>query len=145
MARQDENCIFCRIIAGQLPAAKVYEDDNVLVFMNLQQTQPGHSLVIPKDHFESIFDITDEALAQVAQASARIGRATKKAFNADGIQMLQNNGPVSWQSVFHLHQHVIPRYKGDVGHDLFAIWSRGAPATPEQLEANAAKIRAALE
>ncbi len=139
------NCLFCKIIAEQIPAARVYDDDNVFVFMNLQQTQPGHALVIPKDHYENVFEITDEALTQVALASARVARAVKKAFNADGVQMLQNNGSSSWQSVFHLHQHVIPRYQGDVGHDLYAIWTRGTPATAEELEANAAKIRAALE
>jgi histidine triad (HIT) family protein len=143
MASQ-ENCLFCKIIAGQIPAAKVYEDENVLAFMNLQQTQPGHTLVIPKAHYENIYEITDEALAQVAKTAARIARAAKKAFAAPGIQMLQNNGSEAWQSVWHLHQHVIPRYKDDIGHDLFAIWTRGTPATPEELEANAAKLRAAL-
>jgi histidine triad (HIT) family protein len=144
MAR-DANCLFCKIIEGQIPSAKVYEDENVYVFMNLQQTQPGHSLIIPKDHYENVFEITDEALAKVAQAAKKIAIATKQAFNADGIQMLQNNGSSSWQSVFHLHQHVIPRYKGDIGPDLYAIWTKGTNATPQELEANAAKIRAALE
>lgn len=142
--KSDSSCLFCKIIAGQIPSAKVYEDENVYVFMNLQQTQPGHSLIIPKDHYENVFEITDEALTQVALTAARIARATKQAFNADGIQMLQNNGSSSWQSVFHLHQHVIPRYKGDIGPDLYAIWTKGVPASPEELEANAAKIRAVL-
>jgi histidine triad (HIT) family protein len=143
--KSQENCLFCKIIAGQIPAAKVYEDEEVLAFMNLQQTQPGHTLVIPKAHYENIYEITDEALVQVAKTAARIARAAKKAFAAQGIQMLQNNGAEAWQSVWHLHQHVIPRYKDDIGHDLFAIWTRGTPATPEELEANAAKLRAALD
>ncbi|MEI6046494.1 MAG: HIT family protein [Chloroflexota bacterium] len=140
----DENCIFCKIIAGQIPVAKVYEDEEVLAFMNLQQIQPGHTLVIPKVHYANIYEITDEALVQVTKVAARIARAAKQAFDASGIQLLQNNGSVAWQSVWHLHQHVIPRYEGDVGHDLYAIWTRGTIATPEELEANAAKLREAL-
>ncbi len=139
-----ENCLFCKIVAGQIPAAKVYEDEQVLAFMNLQQIQPGHTLVIPKNHYENVFDINDETLTHVALTSKRLASAIKAAFNAEGIQMLQNNGSSSWQSVFHLHQHVIPRYQGDVGQNLYAIWTSGVAASPEELASNAAKIRAQL-
>jgi len=140
----NENCIFCKIVAGQLPSAKVYEDEQALVFMNLQQMQPGHCLVIPKEHYENIFEIPDDLLGQVSKLSAKIARAVKKAYTAEGIHLLQNNGTAAWQSVPHLHQHVIPRYPNDIGYDLIAIWTKGTAASSAELETNAAKIRQAL-
>jgi len=138
--RVDENCIFCKIIAGEIPSAKVYEDETVLAFMNLQQKNPGHTLVIPKEHYPNVYEIPDELAGYVAQVAARLARVIKTQFGAAGINILQNNEPAAMQSVFHFHSHVIPRYVGD---DLLAIW-RAAPATPEELTTNAEKIRAGL-
>jgi histidine triad (HIT) family protein len=138
--RVDVNCIFCKIIAGDIPSAKVYEDEIVLAFMNLQQKNPGHTLVIPKEHYPNIYETPDELVGYVAQIAARIARVVKTQFGAAGINILQNNEPAAMQSVFHFHSHVIPRYAGD---DLLAIW-RSAPATPEELSTNAEKIRSGL-
>ncbi len=136
----DPNCLFCKIIAGQIPSAKVYEDDKVFAFMNLQQKNPGHTLVIPKEHHRNLYDISEEVAAEVARVTVRLAKAIKAAFQPDGLNALQNSEPAAMQSVFHYHLHLIPRYEGD---DLFAIW-RSPAATPEELNTNAAKIRAEL-
>lgn len=136
----DPNCIFCKIVAGQLPSAKVYEDDRVLAFMNLQQKNPGHTLIIPKQHVVNMYDISEDTAADVARVAVRIGKAVKKRFRPDGVNMLQNSEPAAMQSVMHYHVHVIPRYFGD---DLFEIWESEA-ATPEELNRNAERIRDTL-
>ncbi|HEX2912292.1 MAG TPA: HIT family protein [Chloroflexia bacterium] len=134
------DCLFCKIIQGQLPSAKVYEDEKIYAFMNLQQKNPGHTLIVPKEHHRNIYDISEEAASEVAKVSIRLAKAIKAAFNPDGINSLQNSEPAAMQSIFHYHLHLIPRYKGD---DLLAIW-RSPAATPEELNANAERIRAAL-
>ncbi|NWJ48720.1 MAG: HIT family protein [Chloroflexi bacterium] len=136
----DENCIFCKIVAGKLPSAKAYEDDKVLVFMNLQQKNPGHTLVIPKVHYPNIYEIPDDYVSYVAQVGARVARALKRQFEPLGVNLLQNNEPAAMQSVFHYHVHVIPRYKDD---DLLAIWKASA-SSPDVLNANAEKLKAGL-
>lgn len=134
------DCLFCKIIAGQIPSAKVYEDDKVLAFMNLQQKNPGHTLVIPKSHSRNIYDITEDDAAEVARIGVRLSKAIKNAFAPVGMNTLQNSEAPAMQSVFHYHLHLIPRYNGD---DLFAIW-RSPAATPDELSSNAAKIKEAL-
>jgi histidine triad (HIT) family protein len=136
----DENCIFCKIIVGTLPGAKVYEDADLLVFMNLQQKNPGHSLIIPKEHYANIYELPEDLAAKIAVMAKRLAVAVKKAFECDGVNILQNNEPAAMQSVFHFHTHVIPRYKGD---DLLGIWASPA-AKPDTLTANAEKLKAAL-
>ena len=108
--------------------------------MNLQQKNPGHTLVIPKDHYRNIYDIDEATASQVLGVVLKLARAIKTAFNPDGLNTLQNSEPAAMQSIFHYHVHVIPRYEGD---DLLAIWESPA-ASPEELTANAAKIKAAL-
>ena len=135
-----ENCIFCKIVAGELPSSKVYEDDHVYAFMNLQQKNPGHTLIVPKEHHRNIYDIKEDTAAEVGRVSVRLARAIKAAFNPDGMNVLQNSEPAAMQSVFHYHLHVIPRYTGD---DLFAIF-RAPAASPAELNANAEKIKANL-
>ena len=136
----DPNCLFCKIIAGQLPSSKVYEDDKVCAFMNLQQKNPGHTLIVPKEHHRNLYDITEEAALDVTRVAVRLAKAIKAAFNPDGMNSLQNSEPAAMQSIFHYHLHLIPRYHGD---DLFAIW-RSPASSPEELNANAEKIKAAL-
>ena len=135
-----ENCIFCKIVAGELPSSKVYEDDKLFAFMNLQQKNPGHTLIVPKDHHRNIYDINEDTAAEVGRLSVRMAKAIKAAFNPDGMNVLQNSEPAAMQSVFHYHLHVIPRYTGD---DLFAIF-RAPAASPDELNANAEKIKASL-
>lgn len=140
MAAPDPNCIFCKIVAGELPSSKVYEDDTVLAFMNLQQANPGHTLIIPKEHHRNIFDISEETAADVARIAVRVAKAIQAAFHPNGMNTLQNSEPAAMQSVFHYHLHLIPRYSGD---DLLAF--AHAPAvSPELLNSSAAKIKAVL-
>ncbi len=138
--RVDENCIFCRIVAGQSPSAPVYEDDRVLAFMNLQQKNQGHTLVISKDHYRNVYEIPEDLAGHVAKVAVRIARAVKVQFAAGGINLLQNNDPPAMQSVFHYHVHIIPRYQGD---DLISLW-KAPPSTPDELASLAVKLKAGL-
>jgi histidine triad (HIT) family protein len=129
--------IFSRIIAGELPCAKVYEDDLVFAFMDAGQVNPGHVIVASKAPVETLMD-ADEATARAMMAAAwRIARAVQQAFAPDGMTILQANKAAGWQTVPHLHLHVLPRHAGD-GVDL--TWPRKEPGL-EQLRELAAKIR----
>jgi histidine triad (HIT) family protein len=108
-----EDCIFCKIVAGEIPSSKVYEDDDILAFMDIQPVVKGHALVIPKRHFPSITDIPDDALKLVIAGVKRIASAQRSALNADGINVTQANGAIAGQVVPHLHFHVIPRFEND--------------------------------
>ncbi|QXQ06576.1 HIT family protein [Sphingosinicellaceae bacterium] len=133
---------FARIIRGQLPAAKVYEDAHVLAFMDNHPLVPGHVLVISKtSHARNLLEIEPRELARMLAVAQRVTRAEFTALGATGVVMLQNNG--SAQSVFHLHLHVIPRYNGDGDRNM--IPPEGTPLVPiEQLAPVAAKLAAAI-
>ena len=113
------DCIFCKIIEGQIPSAKVYEDEDVYAFLDITQVTPGHTLVIPKTHVANIFEYDEELAAAVFSRIPKIARAVK-AMNPDvkGVNILNNNGEVAFQSVFHSHIHLIPRYKHEEGFGL---------------------------
>lgn len=113
----NQDCIFCKIITGELPSAKVYEDDDALVFMNLQAVSRGHSLVIPKKHFEDILETPTEDLNKTLAVVRKVATATMKAFNTDSFTVSANRGEASHRTVLHLHFHVIPRYQNDSLHD----------------------------
>ncbi|KPV62871.1 MAG: purine nucleoside phosphoramidase [Candidatus Bathyarchaeota archaeon BA2] len=108
------SCNFCKIVSGENPASIVYEDDNVLAFMDLHPANVGHTLVIPKEHWETIYDISEKVLSNLFAVVKRISVAVKKAVGAEGVSILQFNGRVAGQSVMHFHVHVIPRFRGDV-------------------------------
>lgn len=133
-------CVFCRIMAGQIPATKVHEDELTLAFMDIGQVNPGHVLVAVKPHVENIFGLDDRQAAAVFQTTARVARAVKQAFAPQGVTLYQANGAAAGQTVFHFHLHVVPRHDAD-GMDL--IWPAKNPPR-EQLEANAVRIRTAL-
>ncbi|MCE7793726.1 HIT family protein [Salipaludibacillus sp. CUR1] len=115
-----EDCIFCKIIAGEIPSAKVYEDDDVLAFLDLSQVTEGHTLVIPKNHEENLYELSEQTAEKVFKAVPKVANAIKKAFNPIGLNMLNNNGEAAGQSVFHYHVHLLPRYgKGD---GFGAVW-----------------------
>ena len=129
--------IFSRIIAGELPCAKVYEDDLVFAFMDAGQVNPGHVIVASKAPIETLMD-ADEATARAMMAAAwRIARAVQEAFAPEGMTILQANRAAGWQTVPHLHLHLLPRHAGD-GVDL--TWPRKEPGL-EKLKELAAKIR----
>jgi len=109
----NESCNFCRIVSGENPASVVYDDGNVLAFMDLYPANVGHTLVVPREHWETIYDIPEEVLSKLFAVVKRISIAVKEAVGAEGISILQFNGRASGQSVMHFHVHVIPRFKGD--------------------------------
>src|SRR5690348_17812060 len=108
MASYDPNNIFAKILRGELPSHKVYEDDRAFAFLDIMPRSPGHTLVIPKAPARGILDIAEDDLAEVARSAKRIAIAAMKAFNADGIIIQQFSEPASGQVVFHLHMHVMP-------------------------------------
>jgi histidine triad (HIT) family protein len=108
-----KDCIFCRIIAGDLPSVRIHDDDQAVVIMDINPATRGHALVIPRAHARDILDIAPEALAHCAQLAASIGGLAMRNLGAAGITIMQSNGAAAWQTVFHYHVHVIPRYDGD--------------------------------
>ena len=108
----DESCIFCKIVRKQAPASIIYEDETVMAFLDIRPLNMGHMLVIPKAHYIDIFDIPEEQLSQVYRIAKQVSFAVKKATNADGISIIQQNGKAAGQDIFHMHVHVVPRYDG---------------------------------
>jgi len=106
-------CIFCNIVNGEIPSFKIFEDEDVLAFLDVNPVTRGHCLVIPKMHFESIFDIPEELLQKVIVSGKNISKKIKDVLQPDGIRLSQSNGEVAGQAIFHFHLHVIPRYKND--------------------------------
>jgi len=107
------DCIFCKIAAGEIPSVKVYEDDRVLAFMDINPISEGHLLIIPKAHAATIYEITEDDFLAVMSATHKLAAAVKKALNPDGINLLQLNGRAANQVVPHLHMHIVPRWSGD--------------------------------
>ena len=106
------DCIFCKIAAGELGAAKVTETDHAFAFMDLFPATPGHTLVIPKIHYENLFEARPDSLAAVHELARRVARAIRAALGPDGLMMFQLNGEAAGQTVFHYHAHLIPRMSG---------------------------------
>ena len=134
------DCVFCKIVARQIPATVVHEDADTLAFMDIGQVNPGHVLVACKAHVENIFGLSEAQAAAVFRATAKVARAVRAAFDPPGLSVYQANGKPAGQTVFHFHLHVLPRHDGD-GMQL--AWPVKNPPR-EQLEANAARIRAQL-
>jgi histidine triad (HIT) family protein len=109
----DPDCIFCKILAGELPAKIVDEDERTVAFMDIAPATRGHVLVIPRTHSPDLLSVADEDLAAVAFASRRLAARAKDRLKADGVNLLNSCGRAAWQTVFHYHVHVIPRYDGD--------------------------------
>ncbi|CAM4085324.1 HIT family protein [Bacillus manliponensis] len=115
-----DNCIFCKIIDGQIPCAKVYEDEHVLAFLDISQVTKGHTLVIPKEHKQDVFALTPEVASHIFSVVPKITNAIKEEYNPVGLNLLNNNGEQAGQTVFHFHLHLIPRYGKNDGFG--AIW-----------------------
>ena len=114
------DCIFCKIINGEIPSAKVYENDDVLAFLDLTQVTEGHTLVIPKKHKQNIYELEPETASKLFEAVPEIANALKANFTPEGMNILNNNDAIAGQSVFHYHLHLIPRSgKGD---GLGSVW-----------------------
>ena len=119
MTEEEKNCIFCKIVRGEIPSYTVYEDDVVKAFLDISQNTPGHTLVVPKKHVKDIFAYDDDLAAAVFSRLPKIARAIKKSDpRIVGMNILNNNGKVAYQSVFHSHIHLVPRYSAA---DQFSI------------------------
>ena len=110
---RDENCIFCKIVSGEIPAKKIYEDENYIAFLDLAPATKGHALVIPKDHFPNLYETPDEVLAGEMKVVRMMARRMKEKLGAVGFNLVQNNERAAEQTVFHFHIHMIPRYPND--------------------------------
>ena len=108
----NETCVFCKIVKGQAPASIVYEDQEVMVFLDIRPLNMGHTLVIPRAHYVDIFDIPNALLSRIHKIAKHVAPAIKKATTADGISIIQQNGKAAGQDIFHLHVHVVPRFEG---------------------------------
>ncbi|MBP6419691.1 MAG: HIT family protein [Giesbergeria sp.] len=134
-------CIFCRLVSGEIPCAKVYEDDLTIAFMDIGQVNPGHVLVATKRHAATLFDITPAEAAAVMQTAQQVARAVQVAFDPPGLTLLQANGREGDQTVFHFHMHVVPRHQDD---GIALSWPRKDPA-PAVLHAYAQQLTEALQ
>lgn len=138
-----ENCLFCKIISGEIPSKKVYEDDTVFAFLDIYPASEGHTLVAPKKHYSNFTDMSAEDVASLFEAARKITAAVEKAFSAQGSNIGINNGEVAGQEVPHVHVHVIPRKKGDGGRGIKSIvWTEPDITNLERI---AEKIKEALE
>ena len=108
-----ENCIFCKIANGEIPAATLYEDENFRVILDLGPASKGHALILPKSHAANIYELSDEMAAKAMILAKKMATAMTAALKCDGFNIVQNNGECAGQTVFHFHMHLIPRYKGD--------------------------------
>ena len=106
-----DDCIFCKIAAGEIPSRKIYEDSDLIAIMDLNPTSKGHSLIIPKEHCTNIYDIDEDIAAKVMKTAKKLATKMTVALNCDGFNLLQNNGETAGQTMFHFHMHLIPRYK----------------------------------
>jgi histidine triad (HIT) family protein len=134
------DCVFCRIVAGQIPSTRVHEDEHTLAFMDLGQVNPGHVLVAVKRHAANLYELDDVQAAAVARATVKISKAIKAAFQPEGLSVYQANGKPAGQTVFHYHVHLLPRHEAD-GMEL--TWPVKNPPR-EKLEDYAGKIRGKL-
>ncbi len=133
----DADCLFCKIIAGDLPGTIVDSDELTVSFMDIYPVTRGHSLVVPHNHSRDLYEIATEDLAAVARAAQRLAVRACDALGADGINLTNFNGPAAWQTVFHFHLHVIPRYVDD---PLRLPWLPG-PGDPDEIAAAAELLR----
>lgn len=113
-----DNCIFCKIISGEISSSKVYEDDQILAFLDITQTTPGHTLIIPKKHVRNVLEMDAELASETFSRLPKIARALKKATDAPAMNIINNNEEIAGQSVFHAHIHLVPRYGSEDGIDI---------------------------
>ncbi len=132
----DNNCIFCKIIDGEIPANKTYEDDDFIAMLDVGPVSTGHTLLVPKNHFVNIFDAPEEILTKIGPIIKKISQAIKTGVRADGLNIHINNGQDAGQAVFHAHVHLIPRFTGD----NLVHWQAKSNPTREEFEETKNKI-----
>ena len=133
------DCLFCKIVKGEIPSEKVYEDEYSYAFLDIRPVNPGHVLLVPKQHFANLYEMSDDVLANLAPTIKKLGIAIKKAVGADGINVGMNNDSAAGQLVFHAHIHIMPRHKGD-GHEHW----HGTPYQNSETNKTATQIKAHL-
>lgn len=133
----DKDCIFCKIANGEIPSATIYENSDFRVFLDIAPANQGHALIVPKEHFQDIFDIDAVTAGKLFSLATEVARAMKSVLNCDGMNIVQNNGSVAGQTVFHFHLHLIPRYEGD---SVQVGWKPGE-SSPNELQELAKEIR----
>ncbi len=132
-----EDCIFCKIVAGEIPSQIVAQDELTISFMDIAPATRGHVLVVPRRHSRDLQEIDDEDLTAVVLAAKRLAQRARERLGADGVNLINSCGPAAWQTVFHFHVHVIPRYEGD---PLRLPWVP-TPGDPSEIAAAAAGLR----
>lgn len=135
------DCIFCKIIAREIPSASVYEDEEIYAFLDIHPTNRGHTLVVPKRHCSGLLDCAGSVLPPWILATQKIAQAVKNGMQADGLNLMQNEGAAAGQVVPHLHIHIVPRFAGDG----FRHWPGKTYPTDEEMERTAEKIRGLLQ
>lgn len=135
-----DDCIFCKIANGDIPAASIYEDLDFRVILDLSPAAKGHALLLPKEHFTDLCDLDEQRASKILSIAGKIGNALKKSLNCDGFNLVQNNGEAAGQTVFHFHMHIIPRYKGA---EKIVSWTPGS-SDPEELSEIAEKVKGAI-
>jgi histidine triad (HIT) family protein len=132
-----EDCIFCKIVAGEIPAQRVDEDEHTVAFMDLNPWTRGHALVIPRAHSRNLYEVDDDDLARTARAAKRLALRMRDRLGCDGVNLINSCEPAAWQTVFHLHVHVIPRYEDDP----LQLPTRPQEGDPEELAKVAEELR----
>ena len=125
-----DDCIFCKLANGVIPTNSLYEDDVVKVIFDAGPASLGHGLILPKEHFDNVYALDDDTAAHVFQVAVKVAKALKEGLNLEGLNIVQNNGEIAGQTVFHFHMHIIPRYKGDT---VNVGWKPGE-VTDEEIE-----------
>jgi histidine triad (HIT) family protein len=136
----DADCIFCKIVAGDLPSTRIAEDERTLAFMDINPATRGHALVIPKAHSTDLLEVPEDDLAATMAAAQRLAAVAKDKLGADGVNLLNCCGSAAWQTVFHFHVHVIPRYRDDPARDDLRLPWVPAPGDPDEIRAAAAEL-----
>ncbi len=127
---RNDNCIFCKIAAGEIPSKTLYEDEQFRVILDLGPATKGHALILPKEHYANLYELPDETAGAVLKLAKKMATIMTEKLGCDGFNLVQNNGEVAGQTVFHFHMHLIPRYEND---GQVIGWNAGS-MTPEELE-----------
>ncbi len=135
-----EDCIFCKIIKGEIPSAKIFENENIFAFLDIEPLSDGHCLIVPKKHSEDIFDTDKKTLQEIVFVAQDLSETMKKKLGADGVNIFNNSGKSAEQGVFHLHFHVVPRYKDDGLKTVQCLSDKAKKSNPEELKKLAEKF-----
>ncbi|MFI2361665.1 HIT family protein [Promicromonospora sp. NPDC019610] len=137
----EADCLFCRIVAGELPSTRIDEDERTLTFMDINPASDGHALVIPRAHAVDLHDISPEDLTACTVTAQRVAGRAVKQLGADGVNLLNCAGEAAWQTVFHFHIHVVPRFRGEPSRDSLRLPWTPAPGDPARIAAVAELLR----